>query len=178
MSNYKRLFLNQYKYVFITIVTYNRRHLLIENIPVLKNSINNAHLKFKFDIIAISIMPEHLHMIIKLDNINDYPKIIYSIKYYFSRHVEIVKQELSESKIKKGEKGVWQRRYWEHTIRNEKDLYTHLDYIHFNPIKHNLVKSLKDYKYSTFNKFVKLGLYDENWCNFDDKNKIADLDFE
>ena len=75
---------------------------------------------------------------------------IYSIKYYFSRHITISNQELSESKIKKGEKGVWQRRYWEHTIRNEKDLYKHLDYIHFNPIKHNLVKSLKDYKYSTF----------------------------
>ena len=85
---------------------------------------------------------------------------------------------MSESKIKKGEKGIWQRRYWEHTIRNENDLYKHLDYIHFNPIKHNLVVSLKDYKYSTFEKFVKLGFYDENWCNFDDKNKIANLDFE
>ena len=178
MSNYKRLFLNQYKYVFITIVTYNRNPILLENIEILKTSINNAHLKFNFDIVAIAIMPEHLHMVIKLDNINDYPKIIYSIKYYFSRHIAIPKQKLSESKIKKGEKGVWQRRYWEHTIRNEKDLYKHLDYIHFNPIKHNLVKSLKDYKYSTFNKFVKSGLYDENWCNFGDKNKIADLDFE
>ena len=49
---------------------------------------------------------------------------------------------------------------------------------HFNPIKHNLVKSLKDYKFSTFNKFVRIGLYDENWCNYDDKNKIANLDFE
>ena len=76
MSNYKRLFLNQYKYVFITIVTYNRNPILLENIEILKTSINNAHLKFNFDILAIAIMPEHLHMIIKLDNINDYPKII------------------------------------------------------------------------------------------------------
>ena len=60
----------------------------------------------------------------------------------------------------------------------EQDFYRHLDYIHYNPIKHNLVKSSKDYKYTTFEKFVKLGLYEENWCNFENKNKIADLDFE
>ena len=123
-------------------------------------------------------MPDHLHMIIKVDNINDYPKIIYSMKYYFSKYINVEKISLSESKIKKGEKGVWQRRYWEHTIRNEQDFYRHLDYIHYNPIKHNLVKSSKDYKYTTFEKFVKLGLYEENWWNFENKNKIADLDFE
>ena len=100
------------------------------------------------------------------------------MKYYFSKYINVEKISLSESKIKKGEKGVWQRRYWEHTIRNEQDFYRHLDYIHYNPIKHNLVKSLKDYKYTTFEKFVKLGFYEENWCNFEDKNKIADLNFE
>lgn len=178
MPNYKRLFLNQYKYIFITIVTYNRNPILIENIEILKASIKNVHLKFDFEIIAISVMPDHVHMIIKLAKINDYPKIIYSLKYYFSKNVKIQKQELSESKIKKGEKGVWQRRYWEHTIRDEEDLYKHLDYIHFNPIKHNLVESLKDYKYSTFKKFVRLGFYDENWCNFDNKYEILDLNFE
>ena len=178
MPNYKRLFLQQYQYIFITIVTHNRNPILIENIEILKDAIKNTHLKFNFDIIAIFIMSEHLHMIIKVNNINDYPKIIYSLKYYFSKNIKIENVNLSESKIKKGEKGVWQRRYWEHIIRNEQDFYRHLDYIHFNPIKHNLVKSLKEYKYSTFEKFVKLGLYDENWCNFHDKNKIADLNFE
>ena len=178
MSNYKRLFLSRYKYIFITIVTYNRNPILIENIEILKASIKNAHSKFDFDIIAISVMPEHIHMIIKLAEINDYPKIVYTLKYYFSKNVKIQKQELSESKIKKGEKGIWQRRYWEHTIRDKEDLYKHLDYIHFNPIKHNLAVSLKDYKYSTFEKFVRLGFYDENWCNFDNKYKISDLDFE
>lgn len=88
MSNYKRLFLQKYQYIFITIVTYNRNPILIENIEVLKNAIKNTHLKFIFDIIAISILPEHLHMIIKVDNIKDYPKIIYSLKYYFSRHIK------------------------------------------------------------------------------------------
>ena len=178
MSNYKRLFLEQYQYIFITIVTHNRNPILVENIETLKESIKNTHFKYNFDIVAIAIMPDHLHMIIKVDNINDYPKIIYSMKYYFSKYINVEKISLSESKIKKGEKGVWQRRYWEHTIRNEQDFYRHLDYIHYNPIKHNLVKSSKDYKYTTFEKFVKLGLYEKNWCNFENKNKIADLDFE
>ena len=178
MSNYKRLFLEQYQYIFITIVTHNRNPILVENIETLKESIKNTHFKYNFDIVAIAIMPDHLHMIIKVDNINDYPKIIYSMKYYFSKYINVEKISLSESKIKKGEKGVWQRRYWEHTIRNEQDFYRHLDYIHYNPIKHNLVKSSKDYKYTTFEKFVKLGLYEENWCTFENKNKIADLDFE
>ncbi len=178
MSNYKRLFLNDYKYVFITVVTYNRMPILIDNIDLLKQSIKHAHLKYSFNIVAISVMPDHLHLIIKLDNINDYPKIMYSIKYYFSRHIRIQDLQLSESKLKKGKKGVWQRRYWEHTIRDENDLYKHLDYIHFNPVKHKLVSSLMDYKYSTFEKFVKLGFYEKDWCNFGDKNQINDLDFE
>ena len=178
MSNYKRLFLQQYQYIFITIVTHNRSPILIENIETLKEAINNTRSKYNFNIVAISVMPEHLHMIIKVNNINDYPKIIYSMKYYFSKHVKAEKINLPESKNKKGEKGIWQRRYWEHTIRNEQDFYQHLDYIHYNPIKHILVKSLKDYKYTTFEKFVEIGLYEEDWCNFEDKNKIADLDFE
>ena len=117
MSNYKRLFLEQYQYIFITIVTHNRNPILVENIETLKESIKNTHFKYNFDIVAIAIMPDHLHMIIKVDNINDYPKIIYSMKYYFSKYINVEKISLSESKIKKGEKGVWQRRYWEHTIR-------------------------------------------------------------
>ncbi len=67
-------------------VTYNRNPILIDNIELLKNAIKYSHTKFDFNIFAISIMPEHLHMILKLNSTNDYPKIIYSIKYYFSKH--------------------------------------------------------------------------------------------
>ena len=174
---YKRLFIEN-SYVFITIVTAKRRKILLKNIQILREAFKRTIQSFNYEIYAICILPEHIHMIIKPYDINDYPKIIYSMKYYFSKYINVEKISLSESKIKKGEKGVWQRRYWEHTIRNEQDFYRHLDYIHYNPIKHNLVKSSKDYKYTTFEKFVKLGLYEENWCNFENKNKIADLVFE
>ena len=135
MSNYKRMYLQGYDYVFFTIVTNNRENILIENIDLLRESFNNALDNFEFNIIAICVMQNHLHLILKLKNIKEYPKIIYSIKFYFSQRLN-KNNKISESKLKKGEKGIWQRRYWEHTIRDEKDLYTHLDYIHYNSMKH------------------------------------------
>ena len=140
-------------------------------------------MKYKFEIFAIVVLDEHFHFILKVDKIDEYPKIIYSVKNDFSRKIgediaEINKERLSESKIKRKEKGIWQRRYWEHTIRDEKDLYKHLDYIHYNPIKHGYVERAKDWDFSSFNKFVKMGYYDADWCNFEDKNEIKQLEFE
>ena len=78
----------------------------------------------------------------------------------------------------KREKGIFQRRYWEHTIRDEKDLNNQINYIHYNPVKHGYVKSVKDWEYSSFHKFVKKGLYDINWGSNTDIKEIIDLDFE
>ena len=74
--------------------------------------------------------------------------------------------EETESKRKKHEKDIWQRRYWEHTITNEIEKNDCIDYIHFNPVKHGYVKLAKDWQYSTFLRYVKQGFYDENWCDF------------
>ena len=82
MSNYKRLFLQQYQYIFITIVSHDRKPILIENVETLKDAIKKTHFKYNFDIVAIAIMPDHLHMIIRVDSINDYPKIpLPALKY-------------------------------------------------------------------------------------------------
>ncbi|MBE7713585.1 MAG: hypothetical protein E7Z87_07565 [Cyanobacteria bacterium SIG26] len=75
----------------------------------------------------------------------------------------------------KGEKGVFQRRYYEHTIVDEQELNTIIDYIHYNPVKHGLVDNVKDWEYSTFNEFVKDGYYDEDWCDF---SQVEGLDYE
>ena len=77
---------------------------MIENIERLNEAIKRTHLKFNFDIIAISIMPEHLHMIIKVNSVNGYPKIIYSMKYYFSKHIKIEKKVYLKVKLKKAKK--------------------------------------------------------------------------
>ena len=75
-------------------------------------------------------------------------------------------------------KRLWQNRFWEHTIRDENDLNTHLNYIHYNPVKHGYAKSVKDWEYSSFHKFVKKGLYDINWGSNTDIKEIIDLNFE
>ena len=79
--------------------------------------------------------------------------------------------------IKRREKGIWQRKYYDHIIRNEEDLHKHLDYIHFNSMKHYKIAP-KDWKYSSFYKFCKLGFYNENWCNFEDKYSINSMNLE
>ena len=115
-------------------------------------------------------------MILKLENTKDYSEIIRLIKYYFSRNIKIF-STLSSSKLKKREKGIWQRRFWEHTIKDEADLYKHLDYIHFNSYKHYKISPC-DWTFSTFKKFVGINFYSLNWCNIGDTNGINDLNFE
>ena len=75
-------------------------------------------------------------------------------------------------------KKLWQNRYWEHSIRNEQDLNQHLNYIHYNPVKHNLVNCANEWEYSSFHEFVKNNLYEENWGSTKDIENIKDLDFE
>ena len=177
--NYKRLFIPN-TIIFITIVTFNRQEILIQNIELLRNAFKNTKLKFKFEIIAISVLKNHIHMLIKPENIDDYPKIIKSIKCNFSSNFDVStinNYSVSKSRMNKGEKSIWQRRYWEHTIRNEIDLYKHIDYIHYNSFKHYHVIP-KNWIYSSFTRFVRQGLYDCNWCNLDDKYGISDLNYE
>ena len=170
--NYKRVF-EKNSYIFITFVTHRRKNILIDNIECLRSAFASAKEKYDFEIFAIVIMPNHIHMIIRPKEIKDYPKIVAAIKISFTKNSKI---EYTTKRNR--ESNIWQRRYWEHTIRDENDLYKHLDYIHYNPIKHDYVKKAKDWKYSSFKKFVRMGYYDENWCNFEDKNDIKKLDFE
>lgn len=78
----------------------------------------------------------------------------------------------------KGEKGIWQRRYYEHTIRDEEDLNRHLDYIHYNPVKHGCVEKVKDWEFSSFDKFVEKKNYDINWGSSDDVKHIETMEHE
>ena len=179
MSNYKRYFNILSNPVFVTFVTYNRREILLQNIDILRNSFKYAINKYEFDIIAISILKEHCHVILSASNQNDIPKIIRTIKFNFSVNVpkNFICKNISNSAIKRGEKGIWQRRYYDHIIRNEKDLYKHIDYIHYNSMKHYQIVP-KDWKFSSFNKFVQSGFYEQDWCNFEDKYKINNLNLE
>ena len=95
------------------------------------------------------------------------------IKSQFSRNFN-ANEQLSSSKIKHREKGIWQRRYWEHQIRDDIDLQRHVEYIHYNPVKHGNVKHVKDWPYSTFHKYVAQGLVDGNWGGSDEKGAFGE----
>lgn len=182
MPNYKRLFIPNTD-LFITIVTNNRQPILIDNIELLRESFKRAKQTYIFDIFACVILPDHMHLIIHPENIYEYPKIIFAIKYYFARNVNVggvgtPLYEISKSKTEKGEKGIWQRRYWEHTIRDEEDLNKHVDYIHYNPVKHSYAKNVKDWGFSSFDKFVKANNYGMNWGSSEDIKHIETLDYD
>ena len=152
--NYRRIYADGYSY-YLTLVTYRRNPLLIDNISLLREAFRASKKKYVYRIEGIVILPEHIHMIITPNNAMDYPKIIRYIKRYFVYGLdEDVKQRLKtmlgNSKYRRGHAGVWQERYYEHTIRNEKDFLEVMDYMKYNPLKHGLVDNIDDWEYSSF----------------------------
>jgi len=175
---YKRIFI-QNSFVHIVVVVCHRSPLLIKNIDLLRESFKNAKQFFDFEIVAICILPDHFHLILNPKNINEYPKIITAIKYYFSKRIDDVGVETPTYGYKyKGEKGIWQRRYYEHTIRDETDLNNHLDYVHYNPVKHGRAQNVKDWEFSSFDKFVEMGNYDKNWGSANDVIHLEEYDYD
>jgi putative transposase len=116
-----------------------------------------------FETLAICVLPDHLHAVWSLpDGDADFPLRWSLIKSSFSRDLNAAAAR-SASKVAKREKGVWQRRYWEHAIRNDADLARHVDYIHFNPVKHGLVTRVRDWPHSSFHQHVVRGALPADW---------------
>lgn len=168
MPNYKRYYTSN-AYYFFTVVTYKRQPIFqdINAIQLLKESIQTIKQKYPFTIEAIVILPDHIHCVWKMNEKDVYySKRWQFIKMYFSKQYKKEDQSTitpTSSRFFKREKTIWQRRFWEHRIRNEKDLYQHFDYIHYNPVKHGYVNNPKDWEWSTFHKFVENGWYDSEW---------------
>lgn len=154
---------------FFTLVTYKRR-------PVFKTKIarnlfltvwHDVKSRFPFETVAFCLLPDHLHCIWKLPEGDDNYSVRWKeIKRLFSREYMNTfspSKELNVSRLKRGEAPIWQRRFWEHTILDEYDLEEHLDYIHYNPIKHGYVTRAADWKWSTFQRYVNEGIYDNDW---------------
>jgi len=172
MTDYRRTKISGACYFFT--VNCNLRlnnNILIENIDSLRYSFRKTKHRHPFQIDAIVILPEHIHCILTLPKDDfDYAKRWSLIKSEFSRMIP-KNEKISQSRLKRGERGIWQRRFWEHLIRNEKDYSRHVDYIHWNPVKHGHVKRVSDWPYSSFHQFVKRGEYsrDWGWNNIDEK---------
>ncbi len=172
MSNYRRAKIPGATW-FFTVNLLERRdnNLLIEEISLLKDCIKKVYTSHPFEIIAWVVLPDHMHCLWRLpEGDTDYATRWRLIKSYFSKALT-ANEYRSPSRIKNSERGIWQRHYWEHWIRDEQDLQRHFDYIHRNPLKHRLVTRVADWPHSTFHKYVKSGIYNPNWCG-DDNSSI------
>ncbi len=154
---------------FFTIVTYNRLPILTspEARGLLRSAWKDVQSRFPFTTDALCLLPEHLHCIWFLpEGDANYSVRWKEIKRLFTKGYlsQVGPGELRNlSRIKRGEGAIWQRRFWEHTIRDEVDLNRHRDYIHYNPVKHGLVRSVSDWPWSSFHRFVRNGYYERDW---------------
>jgi putative transposase len=168
MPNYRRNFLPGGTF-FFTVVTYDRRPILTteEGRQSLRNSIREIQRKRPFEMLACVLLPDHLHAIWTLPQGEaDFAVRWRMIKEGFTRSYRAqggFEGLVPESRSRRRERAVWQRRYWEHTCRNDEDLKRCIDYVHANPLKHGVVTSVKEYPWSTFHRFVREGEYEENW---------------
>jgi len=154
MSNYIRIFTEGHSY-FITVVTYKRRPILIENIELLRKSFRLSKACYNYTIDAIVILPDHMHMIITPEDPQAYSKIISHIKRSFTYGLQKsfknqCKLEMNNAQYQRKLSGIWQKRFYEHTIRHEKDMQLHLEYIFKNPVKHGVVANAEEWVYSSF----------------------------
>ncbi len=152
---------------FFTLVTHNRRKFLCapENIVLLRQAFRYVMTGHPFKIEAIVVLPDHIHSLWTLPAGDaDFSTRWRLIKSYFSHHCATTYQgQVSASRQSKQEKAVWQRRFWEHQIRDEDDFIRHVEYIHYNPVKHGLVNAPLDWAHSSFRRYVEAGRYPADW---------------
>lgn len=150
-------------YFFTVNLAERKRTLLVDHVDVLREVIRKVKTTHPFRIDAMVILPDHLHAMWTLpDGDADYAVRWTLIKAGFSRRLPRDERR-NPSRIAKGERGIWQRRYWEHLIRDEGDFARHADYIHSNPVKHGYVQRVAEWPYSTFHRFMARGVYPAHW---------------
>jgi putative transposase len=164
MTGYRRNFVAGGSFFFTVNLADRRLRLLTENIEALRTAFRDTQLHHPFAIDAIVILPDHLHTVWTLpDGDANFSARWRLIKTSFSRKLA-VGEPISSSRAGKGERGIWQRRYWEHTTRDENDYSRHIEYVHINPVKHGLVKRVSDWPYSSFHRMVREGVFPEDWA--------------
>jgi putative transposase len=164
MTRYRRNFVPGGSYFFTVNLAERRLRLLTEHVELLRTAFREINDRHPFTVEATVVLPDHLHAIWTLpEGDADFAMRWRLIKATFSRGVP-PGERVSSSRSNKGERGIWQRRYWEHTLRGELDFERHVDYIHFNPVKHGHVARVCDWPYSTFHQMVRLGIYPEDWA--------------
>ena len=156
---------------FFTLVTYHREAPFLheETRRCLRQAITEVMARDPFEITGICLLPDHLHTIWTLPTGDTrYSQRWNEIKGLFSKRSRKMPNVLgsaspSRSRQLKGEVTLWQRRFWEHMIRDESDLRSHMDYLHYNPVKHGHVRRVVDWPWSSFHRYVREGVYSQDW---------------
>jgi putative transposase len=155
-------------YFFTVNLAERKSRLLVDNVDNLKASISHVKENHPFAIDAMVAMPDHLHVLWTLpEDDHDFSTRWNLIKGGFSRRIT-KGERISASRQSKGERGIWQRRFWEHLIRDDDDFESHVNYIHYNPVKHGFVKRPSDWPYSSIHRYIKDGIIGEDWACGDD----------
>jgi len=164
MPNYTRAYINGGTFFFTVTLLERKRRLLIDHIEPLREAFRNVRANRPFTIDAIVVLPDHLHCIwtMPMDDA-DYSTRWRLIKTRFSRSVP-TGERLSARRRKTGERGIWQRRFWEHAIRDERDFAAHVDYIHYNPVKLGHVRAAVDWPYSSIHRYIERGDLAKDWA--------------
>lgn len=165
MTDYRRLKLNSDTYFFtVNLAERHEKHRLVDNIEHLRDAFRKVKHHHPFKIEAIVILPDHLHCIWTVPPGDaEFSKPWNLIKAGFSRTLPANEMH-RKSRLKRGERGIWQRRFREHFIRDEEDLQHHIEYVHWNPVKHGWVKSVSEWPHSSFHSYVRRGVDARNGC--------------
>jgi len=151
---------------FFTLVTHQRTPYFRDesNVALLGDAIRYVQRHHPFELVAFVFLPDHLHMIWQLpEEDDDYPTRVRLMKSFVSRKMAVRPMVINRSRIAKGEQEVWQRRYWEHSCKDQDDLNAYVDYIHYNPVKHGYITAPCLWKHSSFGKYVEDGVYEMDW---------------
>jgi putative transposase len=163
MSRYRRAKIEGGLFFFTVTLADRSSDLLVREIDRLRRIYRVVRSARPFETEAICILPDHLHALWSLPAGDaDFASRWTMIKANFSRGLP-PSVSRSASKVAKREKGLWQRRYWEHAIRDEKDFERHVDYIHYNPVRHGLVSCVADWPHSSFHRYVERGVLRADW---------------
>ena len=174
MPDYRRAYHPGGTYFFtVNLLERCGNDLLIRHIDLLRDAVRRVRHNYPFDIHGWVVLPDHLHCIIQLPHDDCNFSLRWRlIKSGFSKSLLPVERR-SKVRLRRGERGIWQRRFWEHLIRDEQDYVAHMDYVHINPVKHSLVGQVADWPYSTFHRLVETGLYPHDWAGSDFANELG-----
>jgi putative transposase len=163
MVQYRRNFVAGATY-FFTVTLFDRQSsALTDHVDVLRAAFRATRHSLPLAIDAVVVLPDHLHVVMTRPSGDaEFSSRLSLIKRRFTTNV--AKIGVSIQRHRNGEHALWQRRFWEHTIRDDNDFERHVDYIHFNPVKHGLVRRVRDWPHSSFHRYVRSGLLPEDWA--------------